>query len=140
MTPQDFARIYALAFPESRPWTIDEFEALLASEHCFWVGDSRGFALGRAVAGESELLTIAVIPEFQQKGHGRRLLGLYHDKASDFGCEEFFLEVAQDNTAAIGLYKSTGYKISSQRTGYYTRSDGTSVDALLMTRPAVLNA
>lgn len=140
MTPQEFARIYALAFPESRPWASNEFEALLKSKHCFWVGDSRGFALGRAVAGESELLTIAVIPEFQQQGHGRRLLGLYHEKASNIGCESFFLEVAQDNTPAIGLYKSTGYKISSQRPGYYTRFDGTSVDALLMTRAADFDA
>lgn len=138
MTPQDFARIHALAFHESRPWDAAEFEALLASKYCFCVGDSRGFAIGRAIAGESELLTIAVAPEFQGQGFGRRLLGLYHDKAHEMGAETFFLEVARDNTAAIGLYESTGYITSSTRPAYYKRVDGSAVDALIMTRDSPL--
>ena len=139
MTPEDFARIYALAFSESRPWETSEFEALLNAKHSFWVGDTRGFAIGQAVAGESELITIAVSPEFQQKGHGRRLLELYHETAIGLGVERFLLEVARDNQRALALYKSTGYKISGERESYYSRKDGSSVDALVLTRPANLD-
>ena len=134
MTPESFARIHALAFTESRPWESSEFEALMASPICFWVGDSRGFALGRAIAGESELLTIAVKPEFQSQGFGRRLLELYHGEAQNLGAKAFFLEVAQDNTRAIGLYKSTGYIHTGTRADYYKRSDGSSTDALVFAR------
>lgn len=133
MTPQDCALIHALAFHESRPWDAKEFDALLSSKHCFRVGDSRGFAIGRAVAGESELLTIAVAPEFQGNGFGRRLLNLYHSKAQKLGAQTLFLEVARDNVAAIGLYESTGYRVSAKRTNYYKRRDGSTVDALTMT-------
>jgi len=132
MRPEDFARIHAAAFRESRPWSAAEFEALLHSKHCFWVGDSHGFALGRTIAGESELLTIAVAPDDQGKGIGRRLLREYHDQAHDVGATSFFLEVAQDNKAAINLYLSEGYLQSAVRKAYYAREDAAPVDALIL--------
>lgn len=132
--PSEFAHIHALAFRESRPWLAAEFEALLQSPYVFWVGDSHGFALGRALAGESELLTIAVRPEFQQKGIGRRLMAAYHEKAADYEAKQFFLEVSKDNIAAINLYKSCDYQTVTSRKDYYTRPDGQRIDALIMAR------
>lgn len=129
MTPQDFARIHASAFRESRPWSEAEFEALLASRFSFWVGDSHGFALGRTIAGESELLTIAVSPIYQRNGKGRALLQQYHSAAKERGATECFLEVAKDNNGAIALYESEGYRLISIRKNYYQRGDSASVDA-----------
>lgn len=134
MTPQDLARIHAQAFQEARPWSAAEIETLLASQHCFAVTVADGFALGRAIAGESELLTLAVAPTAQGKGLGRHLLELYHAKAQQLGSQSFFLEVARDNEAAIGLYESSGYTVTSIRDDYYKRQDGNRIDALIMTR------
>lgn len=134
MTPDDFAKLHAAAFSESRPWSAEEFAHLLASEHCFWVGDSRGFSLGRVIAGESELLTIAVDPLSQGQGLGRLLLQHYHQEAQSRGAELAFLEVAEDNVTALNLYKSDNYSISGTRSAYYKRPDGTAVDALMMQR------
>lgn len=134
MTPEALARIHALAFTESRPWEASEFAALQNSPHCFCLGDSRGFALGRVIAGESELLTIAVCPEFQQQGFGRRLLEAYHAEAQKLGAETCFLEVAVDNKPAICLYESTGYAPAGRRRGYYKRANGSAVDALIFAR------
>ncbi|UZD90132.1 GNAT family N-acetyltransferase [Cognatishimia activa] len=118
MTPSGFARIYERAFPESRPWSAAEFEDILSSKHSFYVGDSRGFAVGRVIAGESELITLAVEPKFQGQGFGRRLLKLYQAEALKLGAESYFLEVASDNKTAINLYISDGYSVSSSRPNY----------------------
>ncbi|MFY0596838.1 MAG: GNAT family N-acetyltransferase [Cognatishimia sp.] len=130
MTPEVFADIHASAFRESRPWSASEFKALLASRFSFWVGDSQGFALGRVIAGESELLTIAVSPISQRKGKGRALLQQYHLAARNLGAQVLFLEVAKDNIGAIALYESEGYSLTSVRKGYYKRDDSSHVDAL----------
>ncbi|MEE2944285.1 MAG: ribosomal protein S18-alanine N-acetyltransferase [Pseudomonadota bacterium] len=132
LKPKDLARLHAAAFRESRPWGTEEFEALLASKHCFCVGDSHGFAIGRLIAQESELLTIAVDPVSQGKGHGRLLLQHYHDEAQARGANTLFLEVAKDNTKALNLYKTMSYEVISVRAGYYKRTTGTPVDALIM--------
>ncbi len=132
MSPETFAQIHAAAFHEARPWSAAEFEALLRAKHCFWVGDSQGFALGRVIAGESELLTIAVAPEAQGQGIGRRLLQAYHQKAHSLGATIFFLEVARDNENAKKLYESDGYSQSSVRKNYYARGEGNPVDALIL--------
>ena len=134
LTPEHLARIHAAAFHESRPWSAEEFETLLASKHCFCVGDSEGFAIGRLIAQESELLTIAVDPVSQGKGHGRLLLQQYHDEAKARGANMLFLEVAKDNNTALNLYKTMLYDVISVRAGYYKRTTGTPVDALIMQR------
>ena len=40
------------------------------------------------------------------------------------GVEIVFLEVAQDNTAALALYKTTGYDAIGMRKNYYKRAGG----------------
>jgi len=42
--------------------------------------------------------------------------------------------VASNNTAAITLYRRNRWADSGLRADYYTRKDGTKVDAVLMTR------
>ncbi len=132
-SPQ-LAEIHAAAFRDSRAWTEREFDNLLTSPHCFYVGDSQGFALGRVVAGETELLTLAVLPQAQGIGHGRSLLRQYHETALSRGAESSFLEVAATNTPAIKLYLSDGYSKVACRKNYYTKLDGTLADALILTK------
>ena len=59
MTPEAMAALYARAFPDGRAWSAEEIAALTAPPG-FAVTAPAGFALGRAVAGEAELVTIAV--------------------------------------------------------------------------------
>ncbi len=134
MTPDALAAIHKAAFTDSRPWESQEFRALLDQKFCFCVGDSKGFAFGRAIAGESELLTIAVLPKFQRQGIGQTLLTAYHQEALKRGASQCFLEVAQDNTSAISLYISDRYTQTSVRKAYYPRPEGPAADALILTR------
>ncbi len=73
-----------------------------------------GFAMYRIVAGEGELLNLAVDPTARRTGVGRALLREMMRLA-----EVWHLEVRESNAAAIGLYLSAGYLEFGRRAGYY---------------------
>lgn len=138
MNPDQLAAIHGAAFTDSRGWSASEFNALLQSDLCFLVCEESGFALGRVIADEAELLTIATLPEAQGKGIGRRCLAAFQSEAEKRGAVTAFLEVAEDNTPAISLYESAGWETSGRRPKYYARSGRNPVDALLMTKSCPL--
>ena len=115
------------------PWSEKDLAELLASPGVQGVvmseeGEPAGFALIRAIAGEAELLTVCVRPEFRRTGLGAALLDSAEAAASSRSAERIFLEVSATNTAAIGLYERAGYARSGLRRSYYR--DGS--DAVLM--------
>jgi ribosomal-protein-alanine acetyltransferase len=76
-----------------------------------------GFAMYRVIAGEGELLNLAVDPSARRTGVARALLQEMMQQA-----EIWHLEVRESNLAAIALYDSLGYQKVGRRSGYY--SDG----------------
>ncbi|MGR3637752.1 MAG: GNAT family N-acetyltransferase [Shimia sp.] len=126
------AALHAAAFSDTRAWSADEFSSLLSSPHCFCVSDDGGFALGRCIADESELLTLAVHPDRRRNGLGRTLLQAFESKSQMRGATRAFLEVAEDNTAALALYQASGYQITANRPDYYRRDNGSQIAASLM--------
>ena len=137
MTPEQMAQCHARAFDgRGQVWSAREIADLLASPHVFAVGDACCFAMGRVVAGEAELLTLACDPAYQGQGLGRACLADFEAEAVVRGAEEFFLEVAADNTAAQALYLSAGYSEAARRKAYYARQGADPVDALILRKPA----
>nr|WP_319249179.1 GNAT family N-acetyltransferase [uncultured Celeribacter sp.] len=135
MTPKDLAALHAVCFETPRPWSETEFAGLLSMPGVFLVtGPGPGFAMGRRVMDETELLTIAVHPDARGRGHGRALLSSYETAAYAAGGLTSFLEVAAGNTAAISLYLAEGYTESGRRRAYYTAPDSTKIDALVFTK------
>ena len=128
------AEIHARAFAQDRGWSMDEFATLLAQPHTHaFTHLQAGFALTRTLAGESELLTLAVDEAHRRKGIASALLRDWLT-ATLPDADTAFLEVAADNTAALALYRSAGFLRSGLRKAYYTRPDSRAVDAVLMTR------
>jgi ribosomal-protein-alanine N-acetyltransferase len=129
------ARLHDRAFAgQSRPWQASEFEALLDSEHVFAMGEPRAFALGRVIADEAELLTLATDPASRRQGLARACLAAFEDEARRRGAAQAFLEVAETNGAAVALYLAAGYQQSARREGYYRLDDGRRADALILTK------
>ena len=123
-----------------RPWSAEEFETLLKGPGVFAVlgeagepGEAKGFILCRAIAGEAEILTVAVDPAARRRGWGAALVEMAAGIAAETGSEALFLEVAADNTAAIALYAATGFAKVGLRKGYYPHPDGAR-DAVVMRR------
>jgi [ribosomal protein S18]-alanine N-acetyltransferase len=134
MTPADLARLHFASFTLPRPWSAAEFTDLMASPLVFLVTGPSGFALGRVVADEAELLTLAVDPTARRKGAGRRLLAGFEAQARTRGAASAFLEVAAGNVAALALYRSAGWTQTGRRRAYFSDGAGRSEDALVLSR------
>lgn len=88
--------------------------------------------MGRVVADEAELLTVAIDPDHRRRGHGAALLQEYELSAAQRGARTSFLEVSAENVAAIALYQSAGYQQAGQRIEYYRRPDGSRCAAIVL--------
>jgi len=132
MKAAEMARIYARAFAEERAWTTDEIGSLVTANGAIIVTLDQGFAIGRVTLDEAEVITIAVDPDAQRRGHGNRLLQKVEERAAAKGARVLFLEVAADNTAALRLYGSRSFEQVGIRPHYYPRQNGISADALVM--------
>ncbi|MBZ8118239.1 GNAT family N-acetyltransferase [Roseovarius sp. LXJ103] len=134
ISPEAAARLHGLAFAgQGRGWRAAEFADLFTQRGVVCIGAAEGFALTRVIADEAELLTIAVDSGARRQGHARALLGRVEAAAADQGAARMFLEVAEDNAAARGLYAAVGYAETGRRIGYYERGAGR-VDAVLMVK------
>lgn len=134
----DLADLHEKAF--DRPWAPTEFETLLTSPGVFAVlggagepEQAKGFILCRAIAGEAEILTIAVDLAARRRGWGAALVEMAAGVAAGAGALDLFLEVAADNLAAVGLYRAAGFSQVGLRKGYYPHPDGAK-DAVVMRR------
>ncbi len=128
------AAIHAAAFTTPRPWDAGEIAALLNSPGAFLLAEPGGFLMGRVIADEAELLTIAVSAEARKQGLGTSLVTTFISEARSRGAATAFLEVGADNHSARALYEKTGFIQTGRRPGYYTAPDGKRIDALILAR------
>jgi [ribosomal protein S18]-alanine N-acetyltransferase len=130
------AAVHATAFGQG--WSAAEIAALVDGPGGFalLVEDEvpLGFILCRALAGEAEILTLAVVPAARRRGLGRALVEAAAGAAALAGAEALFLEVAEDNPAALDLYRGARFAVVGARRGYYAREGGTAADAVVMRR------
>jgi [ribosomal protein S18]-alanine N-acetyltransferase len=145
MTPQDCAEVSTLhgeRFP--RAWNDGEFHSLLAQgpvfgfvarqTNAFLKKPLPGFVLARHVAGEAEILTIAVQAKLGRSGLGWRLMQAALREAHVRGGESMFLEVDGGNAPALGLYRKLGFETVGERKAYYADEKGIKSTALVMRR------
>lgn len=92
-----------------------------------------GFSLSRTIAGEAELLLLAVAPGHHRRGIGLQLLGDFIERARDSGASKVHLEV-RDGNPAIAMYRAAGFLPVGRRRNYYRGSDGRRFDALTFAR------
>lgn len=131
------AELHRLNF--AHPWSVQEFEALLADPACsgeaieakFGLG---GFALSRRALDEAEVLSIVVDFRLRRRGGGQRLMAAHLARLAALGVKTLFLEVDEQNEAALALYRRQGFVEKGSRKAYYARPDGTRANARVMAR------
>lgn len=129
-TATRLADLHAAAF--AAPWDAAAFETLLGQAGVFAIEVPQGFILVRSVADEAEILTLAVAPAARRQGLGARLVRDGAAAAAARGAARLFLEVADDNVAALALYAGAGFVEAGRRPGYYARPEGGGQDALIL--------
>jgi len=88
-----------------------------------------GFVLTRYVAGEEELLLIAVTPQHRRRGIGRKLIDQMRINAKQRGADRIFLEMRHNNPAEK-LYRQVGFEPIGKRPNYYLAAEGVRLDAI----------
>ena len=123
MTAEEMAAVHAACFTVPRPWTAGEFAGYLADPLVFILTEPGGLLVGRAVAEEAEVLTLAVLPDARRAGIGGRLLARFLAEAGRRGAGAAHLEVAAANAGAIALYIRCGFEETGRRRRYYSGAD-----------------
>lgn len=126
-----------------RPWTSVEFSSLLEQDTVFGYGAREvghgakapvGFVLARLAAGEGEILTVAVARSHRRQGLGWRLMDAVLRDLHAHRAEALFLEVDENNSAAIALYRRLGFREVGKRSNYYRSTEHGPTGALVMRR------
>jgi len=131
------ARLHASAF--DAPWSAADIAGMIGRREAYGLvaedtdGAPLAFILCRIMAGEAEVLTLAVDPAHRRRGLAQALLEAAQGLAATTA-EAMFLEVAADNDGALALYQKAGFIGVGRRRGYYSRATGPSADAIVMRR------
>lgn len=139
------ATLHDACFP--RGWRADSFAALLVGPgvdatlaHPETSDEPVAFLLTRRAADEAEILTLGVLPDARRQGAAGALLGEAMNRLAAEGASALWLEVAESNRAAIGLYRAFGFREAGRRKRYYETGPGAAEDALVfavLLEPAV---
>ncbi len=117
----------------SAPWDENSLRSELENPLSLWLvalaGDRvAGYVGSQTVLGESDMMNLAVRPEFRRQGLGRQLVNtLIYELEPDSHC--MLLEVRQSNEGAIALYQALGFRQVGRRPNYYKRP---TEDALIL--------
>lgn len=139
-TPRDAAAIATLHGASfQRGWSDGEVERLLMEHnvlaHRITIGRTLiGFILSRTAVDEAEILSVAVTSARRGRGFAGSLLNLHLGRLAGIGARAVFLEVGEDNLPARRLYARLGFAEVGRRPGYYPRSNGQAVAALVLRR------
>ncbi len=135
----DIAALHARLFDP--PWSADSFKASLdhpgSTAFIATIGGPNalaGFIVGTVAADEAEILTIGVAKEIQRRGIAARLVDGFIRAVARAEARKVHLEVADDNIAAMALYRRLGFEETGRRKAYYQRSGSKAADAVTMAR------
>lgn len=124
----------------THPWTDGIFADCIRNGHECWLFVLRGEVIGHGIlsvgAGESHLLNVCIIPDFQGNGFGRVLVEHMLMRARKRGASCAFLEVRPSNVAACKLYEDIGFNEVGVRKDYYPAYIGRE-DALVLAKEFV---
>ncbi len=143
---EDLPRLMAIMVTAFEPtwgeaWTRRQVEDSLSTGFCDYhlvspTGapvapreQAAGFTLSRSIADETELLLLAVDPQFRRRGLGKLLVEELARNSRVNGASRLFLEMRRGNPAER-LYRSLGFNPVGERANYYRTSHGERIDAV----------
>jgi ribosomal-protein-alanine N-acetyltransferase len=126
------AALEALVFADA--WDADHFGRVLGQDRFLAAGAFSSLGLcayvtAYSVAGELEIVNVAVLPAMRGRGIGRSLLFFFLEQGCLCGAWRVVLEVCSSNMAARSLYARCGFVQVGMRKAYYA---GSGEDALVL--------
>ena len=131
---EKFAKIHSQSFNQKNLKYSSEFIlSLLNNQNISYIyKKNKGFCIYSYNEKEAEIITMAILPKYQNQGIGFLILTELEGILSEISCNKVFLEVASNNLIAIHLYDKLGFKSLGIRKNYYSVSENKKVNAILM--------
>lgn len=116
------AELEALCF--SDPWSEISVASELKNELAYWLVAEEndrvaGYVGSQTVLGETDMMNIAVHPDFRRKGVAEALVNALVSDLKDMGSRCLTLEVRASNIPAQRLYEKLGFSQIGKRPKYY---------------------
>ena len=115
--PQRFSRLYMrqlVASPDAATWIAEQDACMAGFAIVEWAQQSPGII--------AYIATIEVLPRYRGRRIGAELLRRIEGSANAERAIQMWLHVDIENTAAIRLYESSGYRNSGRADHYYARN------------------
>ena len=121
------------SFPNREAWSRDYFESLYKIyPEGFIVAENNGkiigYIIGQPKEDLAEIVSLAVGPDFRQKGIGTKLTNFLIEHFKEKGLKEISLCVRTKNKKGISFYQNLNFKILKKIKNYYRNGN----DAYLM--------
>ena len=131
---EKFAKIHSKSFNQKNlKYSSDFILSLLKNPNISYIyKKNKGFCIFSCNEKEAEIITMAILPKFQNQGIGFLILTELEGILSEISCNKVFLEVASNNLIAIHLYDKLGFKSFGIRKNYYSVSENKKINAILM--------
>ena len=131
---EKFAKIHSQSFNQKNLKYSSEFIlSLLKNPNISYIyKKNKGFCIFSCNEKEAEIITMAIIPKYQNQGIGFLILKELEGMLTEISCNKVFLEVASNNLKALHLYDKSGFKSIGIRKNYYSVSENKKVNAILM--------
>ena len=116
------AQLEKLCF--SDPWSENSIASELNNPLSFWLvamdeETVAGYIGSQSVEGESDMMNVAVHPDYRRRGIGEALVAKLVAALGEKGNHSLSLEVRVSNDPAIALYKKMGFSQVGRRPNYY---------------------
>jgi len=116
------AEMEKLCFPV--PWSESSVRNELFNPLSLWLvalheGQVVGYIGSQRAGGESDVMNLAVHPQFRNRGIAIRLIEALQVKLIEQGNAALLLEVRKSNVPAIKLYEKMGFLTVGVRPNYY---------------------
>ncbi len=110
----------------SAPWSESSIASELKNTLSLWLvaleGDTvAGYIGSQSVLGESDMMNVAVHPDYRRRGIAQRLVTDLIEELKQGGNSCLTLEVRASNEAAIALYEKLGFAEVGRRKNYYQK-------------------
>lgn len=108
----------------SDPWSESSVAGELANPLSLWLvamedGQLAGYVGSQSVMGESDMMNLAVDPDFRRRGVGQSLVRALIEALGKQGNHCLSLEVRASNAPALALYQNLGFAQVGRRPNYY---------------------
>ena len=108
----------------SDPWSENSVASELKNKLALWLvaeeeGCVAGYIGSQTCGDESDVMNVAVHPEFRRRGIAEALVTALVDQLKAMESRCLTLEVRVSNDPAIGLYEKLGFRQIGRRKNYY---------------------